>query len=433
MFTSYDTFMAEQYQRRILDGVLDGLMAEVAAISLVGPKAVGKTATATKRAQTIINLDDDLEREAYTNAATPLKTMPGTILIDEWQYLPAVWNEVRRAVDQGAEPGRFILAGSAVPRHAAIHSGAGRILPVRMRPLSLAERGLGVPVVSLAACLSGQQTNVEGATDMTFEDYAKEITCSGLPGVRRFSHKVRQRQLVAYVDAVVNREFADQGLVVRRPNTLRRWLRAFAAATATTASYTAILDAATPGEGQKPSAKTTIAYRDVLSSLWLLDSVSPWDPAGTAITRLSQTPKHFLADPALAASLMGLDQQTLVGGPLEPKFGLTYGSVAGRLFEALVALSLQTYTAAVDARVGYLRTRNGDHEVDFIVQKGQDLVAVEVKLSPRVEDKDVRHLTWLQSKLGPRLKETIVVTTGPRSYRRSTDGVLVVPAVLLGP
>jgi len=429
----YYAFMVDIYQRRIMDGVLDSLMAELAAVSLVGPKAVGKTATGARRAQTIINLDDDLERESFVNTTNPLLTGDGPILINEWQYLPQVWNQVRRVVDQGAEPGRFILAGRALPKGAAIHSGAGRIAPVRMRPLSLAERGLAVPVVSLAACLAGRQGSCDGATDLTYEDYAKEITCSGLPGVRQLSSPIRQRQLTAYLDIIVNREFAEQGLAVRRPDSLRRWLRAYAAATATTASYLAILNAATPGEGSKPTAKTTIAYRDVLSSLWMLDPVGPWDPAGTTISRLSQTPKHFLADPALAALLLNLDEHSMVNGPLEPRFGPAYGSVAGRLFKALVALSLQTYAAAIDARVSYLRTRNGDHEVDFIVQKGQYLVAVEVKLSPRVEESDVRHLTWLQAKLGPFLRQAIIITTGPRAYRRSADGVLVVPAALLGP
>lgn len=63
----------------------------------------------------------------------------------------------------------------------------------------------------------------------------------------------------------------EQGLRVRRPGTLHRWLRAYASATATTAHYSAIVDAATQGEGDKPSAATTIAYRDVLAKLWMLD------------------------------------------------------------------------------------------------------------------------------------------------------------------
>jgi predicted AAA+ superfamily ATPase len=425
--------MQKDYQKRIVDSVLDDLLPEVAAISLVGPKAVGKTATAQRRVRTVIRLDDPLEREAFVNTKNPLTVLPGPLLLDEWQYLPEIWNNLRRAVDDGAPPGRFILAGSALPQGAAIHSGAGRIIPVRMRPYSLAERALADPTVSLADCLSGQTTDIGGSTDLSFVDYAQEITASGFPALRQLSAPVRTAQLTAYLDAIVNREFAEQGLSVRRPETLRRWLRAYAAAPGTTANYTAILNAATPGELQKPSAGTTIAYRDILSSLWMLDEVGPWDPAGTSISRVAQTPKHFLADPALSALLINLDERTLIAGPLEPSFGPTYGSIAGRLFEALVALSLQTYATSANARVSYLRTRSGDHKIDIIIQRGQQIVAIEVKLSPRVEAADGRHLIWFRDKLGPALSEAMIITTGPHAYRRVDDGILVVPAALLGP
>ena len=66
--------------------------------------------------------------------------------------LPEVWDLVRRAVDDGAPPGSFLLTGSALPDPPPTHSGAGRIVSVRMRPLALSER-LGGTSVSLAACL----------------------------------------------------------------------------------------------------------------------------------------------------------------------------------------------------------------------------------------------------------------------------------------
>ena len=98
-----------------------------------------------------------------------------------------------------------------------------------------------------------------------------------------------------------------------------------------------------------------------------------------------------------------------------------------------MALSVQAYASRIDARVDYLRTRGGEHEIDFIVHKGQDVVAVEVKLSPSPRDVDLRHLVWLRSRLGDRLREAICVTTGARAYRRAQDSVIVVPAALLGP
>ena len=78
-----------------------------------------------------------------------------------------------------------------------------------------------------------------------------------------------------------------------------------------------------------------------------------------------------------------------------------------------------------------MATRRGDHEIDFIVEKGRNLVVIEVKLAPIVEDNDVKHLIWFRNKVGGRLKDMVLINSGNLAYRRE-DGVAVVPAALLG-
>ena len=60
------------------------------------------------------------------------------------------------------------------------------------------------------------------------------------------------------------------------------------------------------------------------------------------------------------------------------------------------------------------------------------VLAIEVKLAAYVTDDDVRHLSWLRARIGDDLMGAVVVTTGREAYRRQ-DGVVVVPAALLGP
>ncbi|MDR9397377.1 MAG: AAA family ATPase, partial [Pontimonas sp.] len=50
--------MGQQYERRIVDDTLDQLIAGLPAIAIEGAKAVGKTATASRRAQSTLSLDD---------------------------------------------------------------------------------------------------------------------------------------------------------------------------------------------------------------------------------------------------------------------------------------------------------------------------------------------------------------------------------------
>ena len=414
------------YLIRTVDRELDDLLGIAPAVALDGPKGVGKTDTARRRSDVAWYLDDPAQREVARADFDLSAVDAGTLLIDEWQRLPQVWDAVRRRVDAGAPPGRFLLTGSATPAGpAGTHSGAGRILSVRMRPMGLHERGVVTPTVSFAGLLSGDAPEVEGNTSFSLRDYAEVIVGSGFPGIMVAPPRLQRGLLDAYTRRIVDRDLPEQGLQVRRPETLRRWLAAYAAASSTTTAYSRLLDATTGGDGTQPAKTTTITYRDHLSQLWLLDPVPGWTPANNPIRRLQQAPKHQLADPALAAHLLGLSAQSL----------LTAGGahMMGPLFESLVTLGVRVLAQAAEATVSHLRLGGGEREVDLVVE-GFDgrVLGIEAKLAPAVTDADVRHLRWLRDQMPDRVVDLVVVTTGTTAYRRP-DGIAVVPLALLGP
>jgi len=422
----------QRYLQRVVDEELGELVSSLPAVAIVGAKGVGKTATASRRATTVHALDDPAQRSvAQADPARLLDSAP-PILIDEWQYLPECWDLVRRAVDAGADPGRFLLTGSASPAGVETHSGAGQIVSVRMRPLALFERGLQRPSVSLRELLDGQRPAVEGRTGLRADDYVKEILRSGFPGLRHLSGRPLRAQLDGYLDRIIDRDFPELGHQIRNPAALRRWMTAYAAASSTTASFETIRDAATGGEGEKPAKTTTQPYRDVLERLWVVDSVPAWTPTRNRIRRLSNSPKHQLADPALAARLLGLDADALLsGGDVGPPIPRD-GSLLGALFESLCTLSLRVCAQASEGRVFHLRTSGGEHEVDLIIEREDGRVlAVEFKLARDVGGDDARHLKWLVGQLGDSLLDAVIVTAGAEAYRRP-DGIAVVPAALVG-
>lgn len=174
------------YRRRIVDDVLDELFPNLAAIALEGAKGVGKTATAGQRAATVISLDLPGQRETVAADVDHIMQVPRPVLIDEWQLHPAVWDRVRMAVDDDHAGGQFLLAGSAgVAPGVRIHSGAGRIVSIAMRPMSLAERGLADPTVSLRELLTGSRPKIGGRSRMDLGAYTDEILGSGFPGICR--------------------------------------------------------------------------------------------------------------------------------------------------------------------------------------------------------------------------------------------------------
>ncbi len=419
------------YTRRIIDDELDELFVDLAAVSLDGAKGVGKTETAMQRSAGVVRLDAVATQQTVDADPESILRRPRPLLIDEWQRVPAVWDVIRRAVDRDATGGQFLLTGSASPSAAAsMHSGAGRIARMRMRPMTLSERGVHSPGVSLRDLLDGGRPALQGSTDLRLSDYVREICASGFPGIRLLRPRARDFQLDSYLRNVVDRDVPEQGLAVRKPEAMLDWLRAYAAASSTTASYSLILDAATPGIADKPARSTSVAYRDILSQLWLLDSVPAWGPLGNAFARLQQAPKHQLADPALAVRLLGLSIDALLDGEGRP-LGPQQGTMLGHLFESLVTLCVRVAAQAHDASVGHMRTRNGDHEVDLVVvRRDGRILAIEVKLSGVVEDRDVRHLHWVRDRLGPQVLDAIVISTGQDAYRRR-DGIGVVPLALL--
>ncbi|NLC98259.1 MAG: AAA family ATPase, partial [Actinomycetales bacterium] len=151
------------YQRRIIDGSLDELFPHVAAIAIEGAKGVGKTATASERVNTVVEFDDPAQTAVVAADLDYVTRLPRPVLLDEWTLFPPVWDKVRRLVDEDGAGGQFLLAGSAdVPSSARIHSGAGRIISLRMRPQSFAERGLADCTVSFSELLSGTKPAIRG-------------------------------------------------------------------------------------------------------------------------------------------------------------------------------------------------------------------------------------------------------------------------------
>ncbi|WP_238385367.1 ATP-binding protein [Nesterenkonia muleiensis] len=420
--------------RRTVDDELDELFPSTPAIALDGPKFVGKTTTAHQRVKNVLALDNPATRELV--GADPFDAIfnePTPTLIDEWQNVPAVWDAVRRAVDAApTREGKYLLTGSASPSPGTTaHSGAGRIIRMRMRPMTLSERGVSEPVVSLRKLLYEPPASLSGRSTLTLRDYIQELCRSGFPDIRSSPERNRRKDLSSYLHNIVDRDIPELGETVRRREVLLDWLRSYALSSATTASYKTIIDQATPGDSDPPARDTLDKYRDLLRQIWIVDPVDAWHPRGIPIDRLYTGPKHHLADPALAAQLLQLTPEKLLRG--QHGINPPRGSLLGNFFESFATLCIRVAAQAVEAEVRHMRTRNGDHEVDLIIEgHDESLVAIEIKATAVPENKDFKHLKWLRAQLGARLTDALLITTGQGAYRRE-DGIGVVPLAMLGP
>lgn len=423
--------MKTPYLQRSIDNTLDRLLSLAPAVAIDGPKGVGKTETCRRRGE-VFSLDLPPQR-ARALADPRFAQVDGTIVIDEWQHAPQIWNEVRHAVDDGAPPGRFLLTGSATPPPGpALHSGAGRIMRLRMRPMGLFERGLGTDQISLRDIWSGRVSPADVAAmspcPLDLADYLQEVTLTGLPALRKYAADpdLAGEQVDAYITSIVDHELPESGAAIRRPAALRAWLRAYAAANATTSSFNEIARSAASGDTNPPSQDTIQNYRDHLSRLWLLDPLEAWSPSQNPFTRLQSSPKHYLADPGLAARLLTMTTGKLLRAKNAPQ--------AGHLFESLAVLTLRVIADQLGMNAGHLRTGKGDHEVDLIMEDREGrIMAFEIKLSANVDAADTRHLNWLEEKIPTEdFAGKIIITAGQTAYPLP-DGTLVLPLGTLAP
>lgn len=262
------------YRSRIADRELGDALAAAGAVLIEGPRACGKTATARHAAASEAALDTDVgARSAGLLDASVLLDGDQPRLIDEWQLVPDVWNQVRRAVDDsGGRPGGFILTGSAVPPDdRARHTGAGRFLRLRMRPMSLLESGHGTGDVSLARLMAGEAPR---AVDpgLTIRDLARLVSVGGWPALQDGSVERAMALVRGYILDTAHLDLHRLDGVRREPLRVMRVIESLARYTATTVSARAI--AADVGMADAPmKAHTVLDYLDALTRVFVLEDL----------------------------------------------------------------------------------------------------------------------------------------------------------------
>ncbi|WP_335341214.1 ATP-binding protein [Bifidobacterium panos] len=415
-----------------MDARLEKLLHAFGAVEIVGPKWCGKTWTALAHAASADRLDD-----AATYAAA--QTDPNLVLageephlVDEWQEVPAVWDASRRHVDDNANrKGQLILTGSSRPKDTDLihHSGTGRIARLHMLPMSLAESGDSTGEVSLKGLFDGEFKPARRNTSVA--DVARWCCRGGWPSSVGMDDEFALETPSDYIRSVLETSVPRLGL---NPEIMRSLMKALAVNVAQSPSYETLAgDMAYGDESRTPSIPTVKRYMEELGRLYLVHDLSGWEPPLRSKARVRTKPKRYLADPSLAAALVGAapsvlerDTQTL-----------------GNLFETLVVRDLCVYMSGMSGagnRISYYRDEKG-LEVDIILELSDGRwAAVEVKLSDlKATDANAAKLLAFKDKIcGNAMSQVrqpefmaFVVGRGEIAYQRE-DGIFVLPIATLG-
>lgn len=421
------------YEKRLIDSILKEYVDELPAILLEGAKAVGKTETCKQLASTEYSMDNAAQRELLQNNPDIILQNAKPVLIDEWQLAPSLWSYVRHAVDDGLPNGSVLFTGSSIRVNSRVHSGAGRIIRLKLRPYSIEERNLSDSYIRIKDLFNfDSKATVNGETDKTLIDYLDEIYRSGFPGIRNKSERIQKVLLKSYVTNIAEHEFEENGFKILNPHSLLAWMRIYAASIGTETKQSTLINAATASDAI-PSAPTVSKYREALEILDITDEVQPFLPMGKIYGNLAKGTKHFMLDPAIALSLLGVEKDELIDYQVPKYVSKFHQTLTGQLIESFVYQSLVVYADVNDAQLSYYRNSRGTREIDFILQKGHRLILFEVKTNPDVKDWYVRHLNWFEDEIGDEFKVTkVLLNTGRYAYTRQEDHVHVIPLALLG-
>lgn len=414
-----------EYLPRIVDDELRRRLGSMGAVVVEGPKACGKTATARQAAASEVLLDvDENARRAIAVDPTLVLEGPTPRLIDEWQVEPGIWNHLRRAVDTRAQPGQFILTGSAVPPDDLTrHTGAGRLSRLRMRPMSLFESGHATGDVSLGSLLRGEPVRGQDA-GLSVANLAERIAFGGWPGLVNRTESQALQAVRDYLDEVRRTDIERVGSH-RDPDKVGRVLRALARNASTYVATSTL--AADAGGSDGPLARETVSdYLAALERLMVIENQPAWAPHLRSQSLLRSSPKRHFVDPSLAvAALRGSSARLLADLQL-----------MGFLFESLVIRDLRIYAQAHDGAVRQYRDNTG-LEVDAIIETGDGRwAAFEVKLGAGHIEEGAANLLRFRdrvdtAKCGTPSALAVIVATG-YAYQREDD-VAVIPIGCLGP
>lgn len=359
-------------------------------VLLLGPRQVGKsTLLASLKPDVFINLASPAVFREYVSQPERLELELGaaaprvrTILIDEVQRVPALLDAVQTIIDERPGRFRFLLSGSSARklRRGQANLLAGRVHLHYLHPLLQHELGEDF-------------------------DLQRVLAHGSLPGIyAEPDHDIRAQDLRGYVDAYLREEIQAEALV-RNLGGYARLLDLTAAASGTILNLNALSQDAGIGY------ETARRYIEVLEDTLIVFRIPAW--SGSDRASLLGHPKLYIFDTGV--------RNALLRRPLDR----CLDDERGLLLEHFIAHELYRRTGTLwpELAVSHYRSRHGV-EVDFVMEVGRELWAVEVKSSRRVSRSALRGLRSFAERAG-RVHRSIVVFLGPR--RQKLENVEILP------
>lgn len=421
-----------KYRPRVVDKTLRSLLSGIGAVVIEGPKGCGKTTTGEQQAKSILALSSALARKTTIDLLgyNPKGVLAGATpkLIDEWQVIPTLWDEIRTEIDRRQAAGQFILTGSAVPadRSDIFHTGTGRFAWLTMHTMSIFESGESSGEISISSLFDGEH-DVFAQNNLSIESLAHATCRGGWPQAVNLDGVDAIKASFKHIDAIARSETSRIGTKKDFAKT-GALLRAYARNLGTQASIPFITQDALSLGNSPFSIRTCHEYLKALREIFVIEDMPAWVPKLRTTTAVRTSDTRYFTDPSIGAAALQIGPKDLLQDP--KSFGF--------LFENLCIRDLRVYAQALDAEVFHYRDRNNLRCDAVMHRKNGTYGLIEIKLGglPAI-DHGAKTLLELAGKIDTTKMPKpsflmVLVGAGPCAYRRK-DGVLVVPIGCLKP
>ena len=420
------------YYERLIEEQIALKLRTSGAVVVAGPKFCGKTTTCMRYQRSFVKLNT---KQAITMARmNPRGVLQGEYprLIDEWQKAPDIWNQVKDDLDFDYGFGKYILTGSSTPadKTEVHHSGAGRIAPLKMRPMTLWESKESKGTVSLKDLFDGGATFPwDMNTDFTLEDVGFLLCRGGWPIAVLAPRDIAIEITKNYYNGLfVFEDSENERFRNKKPEVLRMILRSYARNISTEAAVSTIISDIRQSNERTMDVKTYDDYMEALKDLYVIEDMDAWNPNIRSKTSIRSTPTRHFVDTSIACRSLGVSPQDLKND-LE-SFGL--------FFEDFAVRDLSVYAGCLGGVVKHYRD-NAGLECDAVVHlEDGRWGGIEIKLGgDDLVNEGAESLKRLRDKIVEKSDEKapaflLVLTAVGGAYRRE-DGVFVAPINLLRP
>jgi hypothetical protein len=381
---------------RLVESVLVERLRVMPAVVVTGARQTGKSTLVAERVRgprRYASLDDLDVREAARRDPEALVGGGGAVTLDEVQREPELLAAVKRAIDKGRTPGRFLLTGSAnlLLMRQVSDSLAGRASYLTLWPMTRREQrgeGRAGRWEELLAAPDEAWPDLLAGADAQPEDWPAHARRGGFPtpALELRSAKERAIWFDGYVRTYLERDLRDLAAISALPD-FRRLMRAACLRVGQ------LVNQAELGRDVSLPQATVHRWLNLLETSYLLVRLPAY--AENRTKRLIKTPKLYWGDTGVALHLAGAD---------EP---------AGAHLENLVLNDLLAWRDArlERAEIGYWRTASGE-EVDFVIEAGRRLLPIEVKATARPRLGDAAHLRTFRGEYGKKARAGLLLHAG---------------------